>query len=100
MVDGQVVKTKEYSNDDTDKKEFDKNGNLVKLEERNGDISKYKYDSKNNLIEEIKLVDGKENEKSVYEYDNKNLLIKKETFLHYAKLSEPLKYYFEYEFYN
>ena len=32
----------------------------------------YKYDNKNNLLEQIELVDGKEKSKNIYQYDGKN----------------------------
>lgn len=102
IVKGQVVRTWNYSdkqgkNDEF--KEFDKNGNLIKLTESNGDFTTYEYNSNENLTQKIKFQEGKENTKYVYKYNNKGRLTISETYLLYIGngTNSPLTYYFEYE---
>ena len=102
VVNGQVVRTWDYSNkkkDDKNEKEFDDNGKLVKLIETDEKYITYSYDSNNNVIQELQFQEGKEHAKYTFEYDKNNRLTSMKTYLIYIGdgTDEPLTYYFEYE---
>jgi YD repeat-containing protein len=101
IVNGQVVRTWDYTNKkkDENKKEFDDNGKLLKLIEPNGDYTTYEYDSNGNLTKELQFQEGKEHTKYTFEYDKDNILTKIKTYLLYIGdgTTAPLNYYFDYK---
>lgn len=102
IANGQVVRTWNYSDkkeDDDEQKEFDDNGNLIKITESDDNYTTYEYDSDGNLTQEIEYQDGEEHTKYTFQYDKNGRLTSMETYLLYIGdgTKEPLTYYVEYE---
>ncbi len=103
IANGKLVRTWDYNNKKKVeyKKEFDSNGNLIKLTESDRNYTTYQYDSAGNMTLEQQFEDGKEHTKHTYQYNKNGRLIKLNTYLLYIGdgTNKPLTYYFEYEEY-
>jgi YD repeat-containing protein len=102
IANGQVVRTWNYSDtkeDDEEQKEFDDDGNLIKITESADNYTTYNYNSNGNLTQELEFQDGEEHTKYTFTYDKNGLLTNMETYLLYIRdgTNAPLNYYFEYE---
>lgn len=105
IVNGKVVRSWDYSGKkeiDDAKKEFDDKGKLVKMTKANGDYTTYTYDLNDNLTQELRFQDAKEHEKYTFQYNKNSRLTNMETYLLYIGdgTKDPLKYYFEYEYFD
>jgi len=105
LVNNQIVRTWDYSNKKKEEsldQKFDNKGRLVKSTKSDGTFTTYKYDRFGNLTQELRFQAGKEYEKYLFEYDKENLLTKMQVYLLYIRdvAKDPLRYYFEYEFFE
>lgn len=85
--------------EDDEQKEFDDDGNLIKLIESDSNYTTYKYDSNGNLTQELNYQDREEHTKYTFKYDKSGQLTGMETYLLYlgGETNVLLEYYFEYE---
>jgi len=104
MSNGKVVRTKNYSRGEIKafpKMEYDNEGQIIKEFVTDGNYNIFIYDSARNKIEEIEYQADNKYTRTIFRDDYKGLLSGADVYLLYMSADvEPLKYYFEYEFYQ